>query len=205
MRSHTLFSVIGCLLPLASLAGASTQQSSKRGLVFVPNDNWLEDNDIWIRNGSGLTWYYNFQGDVSSAYASLPQDKIEFVPMMWGAGNDTFFLGNLTEVIKSGRNISHLLTFNEPDQPYSSGGSDTTPAVAAQAWVDNILPLREKMGIKVGLPVMGHDMDPHTWLDPFLGNCSKLAEADCGFDFVPIHSYGDFSVLQSRVKMFSSA
>ncbi|KAK3935956.1 glycosyl hydrolase catalytic core-domain-containing protein [Diplogelasinospora grovesii] len=157
----------------------AARQSSKRGLVFVPNDNWPEDNDDW--------------------------STIEFVPMMWGGNNDTNFLGNVTAMMGAGRNISHVLTFNEPDMPFTSGGCDMKPAVAAQAWIKNVMPLREKHGVKVGLPVVGADADPHTWLGPFLKNCSALAKADCAFDFVPIHSYGDFDNLKGRVEMFAAA
>ena len=39
---------------LGSLATAT--RSSKRGLVFVPSANHPSDNQIWVENGSDLTW-----------------------------------------------------------------------------------------------------------------------------------------------------
>ncbi len=190
-------------------AAAAQTQSPKRGLAFTPNDGFPEDNEIWARKESGLTWYYNFNWNVSEEYASVPQAQFEFVPMMWGGndGNDTFFLGNVTEMMKkTGRNISHVLGFNTPDMPFTSGGSEMLPAIAAKAWVLNILPLREEHGIKVGLPVMGSDSNAHDWLDPFLANCTKVnKKKPCGFDFVTLHSFGDFEVLKKRVDMWAKA
>jgi hypothetical protein len=201
--------------PLLALAGllstpALSAKSPKRGLVAVGNKDWPADDAIWVRENSPISWYYNFYWNVSDSYAALPQEQIEFVPMMWGGGvNDTDFLGNVTEMIApasgaGGRNITHVLGFNLPDQSYENGGSQMEPADAAKAWVHNLLPLKEKFGVKLGLPVVG---DPRAgWLDPFLKNCSSLnGDKECGFDFVPLHSFGHIGVLQDRVGMFSSA
>ncbi|KAK3391164.1 glycosyl hydrolase catalytic core-domain-containing protein [Podospora didyma] len=191
---------------LASLGGAA--RSPKRGLAFVPNESYPNDNAIWVRPNGGLTWYYNFQSNVSVAYASLPQTTIEFVPTMWGAGggsgNDPSFLdGIVTATTTKGRNISHVLTFNSPDKSFADGGSDMSPATAAAVWASNILPLREKHGVKVGLPTVE---DPHDWLDSFLKSCARINDGkECGFDFVPVYSHGDLSVLKGRVDAFATA
>ncbi|KAK3687163.1 glycosyl hydrolase catalytic core-domain-containing protein [Podospora appendiculata] len=198
--------------PLLWVSSAAASQSPKRGLVYTPNENWPADDTIWSNKTSGLTWYYNFGWNASSAYASVPQSQFEFVPMMWGAGSpngtDTYFLGNITATAKAGRNITHVLSFSQPDQPFTNGGSEMKPLVAARAWVGNAVPLRE-MGIKVGLPMVG---DPYSWLDQFRKNCTVLLtkakggkETECEFDFVPLTSYGNFSVLSSRIGMFTAA
>jgi hypothetical protein len=205
MRRSPLLALVGLLSTPALSA-----KSPKRGLVAVGNKDWPADDAIWVREDSPISWYYNFYWNVSDSYAALPQEQIEFVPMMWGGGvNDTDFLGNVTEMIApasgaAGRNITHVLGFNLPDQSYENGGSQMEPADAAKAWVHNLLPLREKFGVKLGLPVVG---DPRAgWLDPFLKNCSSLNEdKECGFDFVPLHSFGHIGVLRDRVGMFLSA
>lgn len=199
------------LLALGLLsAPALTAKSPKRGLAAVGNKDWPEDDAIWVRQDSPVSWYYNFYWNVSDSYAALPQDQVEFVPMMWGGGvNDTDFLGNMTEMIQpssgaGGRNITHILAFNLPDRPFTAGGSQMEPADAAKAWVRNLLPLREKFGVKVGLPAVG---DPYGgWVEPFLKNCSSLNDGkDCAFDFVPLHSFGSLGVLKDQIGNFSSA
>ncbi|KAH8881407.1 hypothetical protein GQ53DRAFT_888465 [Thozetella sp. PMI_491] len=192
---------IGLLLS-AACPGTRASQSSKRGLIFVPNSDSPSDNALWV--GSGLTWYHNFGWSPSAEYADVPASTIEFVPMLWGAVNDTSFLQNITALIDSGYPISHILSFSEPDASWSAGGSNMTPSDAAEVWVNNLVPLQE-MGIKIGLPVMKAQDDPHTWLDPFVGNCSELLEKECTFDFMSLHSYGNFSSLEMRVDLFSAA
>jgi hypothetical protein len=199
---YSLLALLGLLSP------ALGAKLPKRGLVAVGSKDWPEDDAIYVRQDSPLSWYHNFHWNVSSGYASVPQDQLEFVPTMWGGGvNDTDFLANITTMIKpasgAGRNITHAMSFNLPDQPYEHGGSQMQPADAARAWVRNLLPLR-KFGIKLGLPVVG---DPRGgWVDPFLRNCSLLNDdKDCEFDFVPLHAFGQFGVLQDRVGKFSSA
>jgi len=199
------------LIALAAVALAhAAAKSPKRGLVSTPNDNWPDDDAIWVSEHSPISWYYNFHWNATPTYASLPQERVEFVPMLWGGGaNDTYFLGNITALINGdsktpGRNITHVLVFNQPDQSFSDGGSQMTPLEAAQSWMRNLAPLREQFGVKLSLPSAG---DPRGgWMESFLKNCSNLNEGkDCVFDFVPVHSFGDFGVLKDRVGKFSSA
>jgi hypothetical protein len=201
MRRSPLLALLGLLATPISSA-----KMPKRGLVAVENKDFPQDNAIFVRDGSPVSWYYNFHWNVSEAFASVPQDDFEFVPTIWGGGvNDTDFLGNVTELITGkGRNITHIIGFNLPDLSYEHGGSQLKPAEAAQSWVRNLLPLRKKFGIKLGLPVVG---DPRGgWVDPFLKNCSALNEdKECEFDFVPLHAFGHFGVLKDQVSKFSSA
>jgi hypothetical protein len=191
-------------LLLPALAAAT--RSSKRGLVFVPNKTYPQDNSLWVQSGSDLTWYYNYQEIPSPAYASLPQSKFEFVPMMWGVGpnpDDTTFLNAVKRQIKAGLAINHVLAFNEPDGPGMYGGSDVAPAIAAKAWVANFLPLGE-MGVKLGLPACTGGSNGLPWLKQFLGNCSQIIskggeKKNCTYDFLPIHWYDNFGGLASHI------
>ena len=130
-----------------------------------------------------------------------------------GAGdvNDTSFLANITGLVKSGIKITHVLGFNQPDLSWSDGGSNLSTSDAARLWVNNFIPLQE-MGIKIGLPVVNAQRDPGNWTVPFLNNCTALlreqsgdSTKDCPFDFVPIHAFGNMSVLTDRVETFSKA
>ncbi|KAK9791965.1 putative Glycosyl hydrolase catalytic core-domain-containing protein [Seiridium cardinale] len=197
----------GLVLAFSALVSATT--SSKRGLVFVPNEKWPEDNKIWIQSGSDLTWYYNYGSTPSSAFADKSQDEFEFVPMLWGSITDTSFLDGVTSLIDGGRNISHVLGFNEPDGSSSTGGSGIQPAWAAQIWVNNIEPLAAK-GIKLGLPACSGGWNGIPWLQQFLANCSALVSTDgetknCTYDFVNIHWYGNFEGLASHMGSYAAA
>ncbi|KAI0403799.1 glycoside hydrolase family 128 protein [Xylaria palmicola] len=196
------------LVTVLSVVHAQTR-SDKRGLVFVPNKDSPEDNKVWVGDGSDLTWYYNYGPTPAPAFADQAQSDFEFVPMLWGSIDDTSFLSSVTSQIDEGHNISHVLTFNEPDGPSQFGGSDIYPYKAAQVWVDNIVPLQEK-GIKVGLPGCTGGPGGIPWLQEFLGNCSQLIstngdEKNCTYDFVTIHWYGNFEGLASHLGEYSAA
>jgi hypothetical protein len=208
MRSLSI--IAGLFLLYVSRAAASSP--SKRGLVFVPDPNNPQDNKIWTGKPV-LTWYYNYGPQPSFVFQSIPQQTFEFVPMMWGANDDPkdlTFLNNVTELIKNGRNITHVLSFNEPDGPYKWGGSNLEPALAARAWVRNLLPL-QKMGVKVSLPSVMGSADPLEWVTPFLANCSEIISrgmnetTNCTYDFLSVHVYGDMVELTSRLTKFNKA
>ncbi|KAI8953055.1 glycoside hydrolase family 128 protein [Xylaria longipes] len=202
---HSSFLLLAAIL---SVAHAQTR-SDKRGLVFVPNKDSPEDNTIWVRDGSDLTWYYNYGPTPAAVYADKSQSDFEFVPMLWGSIDDTSFLDSVNDLIDGGRNISHVLTFNEPDGSSQTGGSNIYPYKAAQIWVDNIIPLKEK-GIKAGLPACTGGTGGIPWLQEFLGNCSQLISTDgnkknCSYDFVTLHWYGNFEGLASHMGEYAAA
>lgn len=221
MQLRTIRLCLPAVLPAALLslvfpsptAAADSLSSSKRGLVFTPNAKYPDDNYVWTRQPSDLTWYYNYGASPSPAYSNLSQDVFEFVPMLWGAPSDTSdtsFLSTVKGLIKDRNiNISHVMTFNEPDGPTEWGGSNVEPSVAAQVWVSNIIPLQE-MGIKVGLPACTGGWGGIPWTKQFLGNCSKLISGggkpkNCTYDFVPLHWYGNFEGLASHIGEYYGA
>ena len=186
--------------------------SDKRGLCFTPNITTPEDNSIWAQKPTDLTWYYNYGEFPSDAFDGVSQSDFEFVPMLWGAPSDvsnTTFLKSIKSLINDkGINITHVLSFNEPDGPAAWGGSDIKPEVAAQVWVNNMIPL-QKMGIKVGLPATMSTPDGLQWLKDFLVECSGIIseggnKKNCTYDFVPIHWYGDFGGLASHMGTYSA-
>ncbi|KAI1497758.1 glycosyl hydrolase catalytic core-domain-containing protein [Biscogniauxia marginata] len=202
LRSYLFFATAGIATAQA--------QSSKRGLVFVPNPNSPEDNEIWIQSESDLTWYYNYGPSPSPVFSGVSQDRFEFVPMLWGFVEDTSFLESVRDLIGSGRNITHVLGFNEPDAATTEGGgSSIDPSTAAEVWVKNIAPLGEQ-GIKLGLPACTGGWGGIPWLQQFLGNCSQLISTEteshnCSYDFVNIHYYGNFEGLASHLGSYSAA
>lgn len=193
------------------MAASSATPSSKRGLVFTPNATHPNDNYIWTRQPSDLTWYYNYGASPSSVYSNLSQSDFEFVPMLWGApssASDVTFLNTVKGLVTGGRNITHVMTFNEPDGTSATGGSDVDPTMAAKVWISNIVPLQQ-MGIKVGLPACTGGWGGIPWLDQFLGNCSLLISEstggktkNCTYDFVPLHWYGNFEGLASHIGQY---
>jgi hypothetical protein len=185
------------LLAVASFtsAQATFSRSSKRGLVFVPNSNYPQDNQIWVESGSDLTWYYNYQAAPSPAYADRTQEEFEFVPTLWSPS--TSFLSSVKALISGGRNISHVLTYNEPDGTSSTGGSDVEPATAATNWISQVEPLR-KLGVKTGAPAVTGGQGGFTWLTEFFDACASQG-TNCTADFIPIHWYGSFEGLTSHI------
>lgn len=175
---------------------AQYPQSPKRGLVSVSTGN-PGDDQLFIKPNNGLTWYYNYDMTPTPEYTNLTQSDIEFVPMLWGASNTTgsSFLHNVTSLISQGRNITHVLSFNEPDVNYTAGGSQVSPELAAASWVLNFDPLR-KMGIKVGAPVVYANASGFTWLDHFYAAC-KNHSSNCTADFMNIHIFGNISYVES--------
>lgn len=200
------------LLSLLLLSTHASAFSTKRGLVFTPNSSWPQDNYIWTRAPSDLTWYYNYGSLPSPVYSNLTQNDFEFVPMLWGAPSstsDTTFLIAIKALIAKGVNISHVMSFNEPELSMDYGGSNVEPSVAAAVWVSNIIPLQE-LGIKVGLPACSGSTDAVPWLNQMLGNCSKLISSNgktknCTYDFVPLHWYGNFEGLASHIGTYAAA
>lgn len=195
MRTTSILSTFGALL-LATAVVAQFPKSAKRGLVSVGTNN-PQDNQLWVQPGNGLTWYWNYGKNVTAAYSNISQSDLEFVPMQWGVTNTTgnSFVRNITALIAQGRNITHVLGFNEPDVNITEGGSQVSPAAAASSWILNFDPL-SKMGIKVGAPVVYANASGFAWLDKFYSACQSR-NSNCTADFMNIHFFGNISSLES--------
>ena len=206
------------LLLLTATPASAGSLFPKRGLVYVESTAHREDNSIWLRTngGAALSWYYNYGPLPSPNFNATSQSELEFVPMLWGAPSgeslsDTSFADKVKALVKAGRNITHVMAFNEPDGPWDWGGSNIRPDVAALIWANNFPPLRD-MGIRVSLPSVIGTGDPFAWMTPFLGNCSLYltqlgngTTRNCSADFMPVHVYGSFDDLAGRIATFYNA
>ena len=184
--------ILGVFALLSSLVVCQGPQTSpKRGLLYIPNSKYPQDDAYWDAPNSDLTWYYNYGSTPSPAYSK--SSKLQFIPMLWGASNDSSFLEDVQSQINGGANISYVLGFNEPDGTLATGGSDLPADTAAQIWMQEIQPLA-KQGVKLGAPACTGAESGRQWLQAFFGNCSN-----CTVDFVPVHWYGNFEGLASHI------
>ena len=167
------------------LSSAQIHKSSKRGLIAITTPTNAADDSIWISSGSDLTWYYNYQDTPSSAFSN---SKLQFVPMLFGASGQDF-LNSVTQQLDSGTNITHVMAFNEPDGPTSTGGSNVSPQLAATTFIQEIEPLK-KRGIKLGAPAVTGTDSGLNWLREFFAACNQ--SGGCTVNFIPLHIYGDF-------------
>lgn len=199
MKAGPVLSVLAAFISTVAAA------NPKRGLIYIPNSQWPQDDAIWTQPKSVLSWYYTYNDRPNPQY-SPPHSGLEFVPMMWGMGgntSDNSFYNSIMQLKNNGVNIQHALSFNEPDMRSDWGGSDLTPVKAAQGYVANFIPLRRK-GIKVGMPAVSGAGWGIQWLRDFRGNCTEIMVAKglgskCEYDFLPVHWYDNLGGLQSHI------
>ncbi len=173
---------------VVTASGANFNSSSKRGLVFVPNTKYPYDNQVWVENNSDLTWYYNYGVQPSPAYANRSQSEFEFVPQLWSTS--TTFYNDVKNLINSGRKITHVLGYNEPDGTSSTGGSNIDPTVAATNWISQMQPLK-KLGVRLGAPAVTGAPSGLVWLKAFFASCQSQG-TNCTVDFIPAHWYDQY-------------
>lgn len=191
-----LLGVFASLVLVSFVCCQAPSASPKRGLVYVPDPKYPQDDQYWDSSSSDLTWYYNYGYQPSPTYVN---SKLQFVPQLWGppaTNDDTAFLDSITSQVKAGTNFSSVLAFNEPDMPLNAGGSNMDPTTAAYIWMREIEPL-SKMGIKLGSPACSSAPSGITWMQSFLRACSN-----CTVDFMAVHFYGDFQGLASHIGQY---
>lgn len=208
-------------LPIALLTFISPSSaflsSPKRGLIYLPTMAEPSDDSIWTSKQSPLTWYYNYGPRPSP---QLTSSDLHFVPMMWGLPEDDdepAFHEVVKGLIAQKTNVTHVLGFNEPDEPKKTGGSSMSPEDAAKAWREQMGPVRDMdapggsraQKIQVGGPAVTGSERGLKWLGDFMDACKKVAENDedgekgkgqCEFDFLPVHWYGPFEGLEWFMK-----
>ncbi len=194
---------------LLSSSTAQSTRSPKRGLAYV-NPSSPSDDQIWSAPSTSLTWYYNYKYAPTNSLTSSAH--LQFVPMLWGATTtpttpDPAFTSSIERLFSTARdspqtlNLSHVLSFNEPDGPASTGGSDISPRAAAESYLTNLLPLREApYHLRVSVPAVTGSPTGLTWLQDFNASCLVLnPDAGCPADFLPVHWYGNFEGLASHM------
>jgi len=144
--------------------------SSKRGVAY--NSANLAN----LFSGTKVNWAYNWDSSTSGLDSGL-----EYVPMLWGSSADhtSVWAANAQKAINNG--ATHLLAFNEPDNPSQA---NLSPADAAKYYKQYMQPFAGKA--KLGAPGITNGAGTWgiPWLTAFLGNCTG-----CTIDFVPIHWY----------------
>ncbi|PRP76834.1 glycosyl hydrolase 53 domain-containing protein [Planoprotostelium fungivorum] len=149
---------------------ATALAAGKRGLPI--GSPFQVSTDLKLFETNAISWMYNW-GTNSPANSS----SIQFIPMQW---NDKGIEQLESKVLATCSN--YVLGFNEPDLQAQAG---MTPAHSCDLWKQYIRPLKEKYGIKLGLPVVTNG--GQKWLADFMSLCP-----DHNADFLPLHWYGQY-------------
>ncbi|CAL1701688.1 unnamed protein product [Somion occarium] len=144
--------------------------TSKAGLAW-PNGPSAELNQY--RSTGKVQWYYTWGS------SSINTD-LEFVPMLWGQNQVEQWKHTIQQIIKQ-RHVTHVLGFNEPQQP---GQSNISATDAVFLWQDQLEPLKAQ-GIRLGSPAPSSAPSGRQWLLDWLGAC----QGGCTVDFIALHWY----------------
>ncbi|CAB4892100.1 unannotated protein [freshwater metagenome] len=176
---HRVWPVVAALVLLVLLGAAGVAHA--RPAVGVASGVYADRGDARRLSAVGASWTYDW-----SAESPLRSSRVEFVPMLWGAGSVTDgTIARLTADRRAGR-VRHLLGFNEPDL---GGQANMSPADAIRLW-----PRLEATGLRLGSPAVASiwtrsRSDPaRTWLDDFMGRATAQGRR---VDFIALHFYGD--------------
>lgn len=143
---------------------------------YIPIDNPDKKGTAAVKADVAQTfaaqWYYNW-GLGANSYPGQ-----QYVPMTWSkwACNDA----NIRALVEK-NNISHLLSFNEPDNKDQSNIPNIDTAVSRYM-------LMQKTGLRLGSPVTTQDQvkGDGRWLTRFM---AKAKEENARIDFVAVHWY----------------
>ena len=159
-------------------ADASTPAACKRGIAA--------NTAPGAAFAPAVGWWYNWSPRTSAAYVG-----VEFVPMIWGAGD-------LGATLPSGAKF--LLGFNEPN---FHSQSNLTPQQAAADW-PTVQAKADAAGIPIVSPAMNfcgpasscNGTDPYQYLKDFFAACTG-----CRVDYVAVHWYNcDLPSLQDYLE-----
>ena len=196
MRSPETILLLVSFGLFASSILAQPDTSSKRGISFIPETPASDYDILFSSDSSPVTWYYTWSPRPAPEEHIFPwgvREGIEFVPTLHSIGD-----GDLAEDIKKLKDVTstskHLFTFNEPDGDTESGGSAITPREAAEAYIKQIVPLRERF--RISHPSTTGSERGLQWLRDFEVECRKVdPENGCPTDFIVAHWYGDLQGL----------
>jgi hypothetical protein len=178
-----------------SLYTLAIAQTNKRGIAYL-GDTHKSDNNLLLRDGSPLSWYYNWSPYPSTA--QIPSSELEFAPLIHGIdGAEDSATKNAINSLPS--SSQHLLSFNEPDGEKDTGGSSISPEDAAKAYIDHIAPYRSgnSRNWKISHPSVTGSPRGLEWLRDFNTSCYSIDEENgCPTDFIAAHWYGAFDGLK---------
>lgn len=165
----------------AALLGALVPAAHARPVTGVASGVYADRGDARRLSAVGARWTYDW-----SAESRMRSSRVEFVPMLWGAGSVTdAAVARLTADRQAGR-VRNLLGFNEPDL---GDQANLSPAEAIRLW-----PRLESTGLRLGSPAVASVYSPSQsdrskrWLDDFLTRAKAQGRR---VDFVALHFYGD--------------
>lgn len=121
-----------------------------------------------------MGWYYTW-GPTPFSYTTY--SKIDFVPMIWGTGNED----SLSELAQ--KNYKHLLAYNEPDMGGNVGGSNIDVNTALAHW-SNFWGKSDYLGAPA--PALSPSWSSGTWFRTFMEGIDPDT-----VDFIPLHCYYD--------------
>ncbi|PVH95833.1 glycoside hydrolase family 128 protein [Periconia macrospinosa] len=183
---------LALLTALTPQTTAQENHNSKRGLAYVGNTHGT-DNALLTSTKSPISWYYNWSPYPPS---QVPSQNLEFVPLIHGVdgASDPQTARQIDSLPQSS---THLLSFNEPDGTTGSGGSAIEPDDAAKAYIEHIVPLRERgRKWKISHPSTTGSGNGLDWLRKFNESCYKIDKQNgCPTDFIAAHWYGNFEGL----------
>ena len=181
---------IKVLVLLVVATPALAQRSAKRGICWDERTQPLTDAPIQ-KMAPGVGWLYNWGPSVTGTPTLVGQgaDKMAFLPMCWNGGFDETLLRQY--LTAHAGEVTHLLTFNEPNLTWNVGGSQMTPQQAADAW-PQVKQVAQDFGLKIVAPALNFTGDkvgdrvwePFAWYDEFF----RLVP-DAGIDYLCFHSY----------------
>ncbi|KAI1274891.1 glycosyl hydrolase catalytic core-domain-containing protein [Xylaria sp. FL0933] len=187
---------------IAALAGlvagilAQSQPAPKRGMAYISNsDSHNADYDTLLSSKSPIDWYFTWSpvAAPSDIFPDNAQSRIEFVPALPSTDN---LDDNIAALDKLPSSSKHLFTFNEPDGSTDSGGSDISPDDAAKAYIEKIVPLRDRF--QISHPSVTGSSRGLDWLNDFNSSCWDIdPDNGCPTDFVTAHFYGEFQGVSS--------
>ncbi|KAJ9119004.1 hypothetical protein QFC22_003493 [Naganishia vaughanmartiniae] len=199
----------------AVFSPTATQSSTSASSTPTPGqvDTSVYKAGLGWTSDSGTQWNDFTRGSSSTVAkrdgGGTPLDQLDFVPMAWGTGSVDGFAADSSNFDAIG--VSHLLSFNEPDQSLDVGGSGISPSDGA-AYHQRIFNITMAAKYRIGSPavargskwwmeVSGDESATECmftndlisilqqWVTACAGACAYANEV-LVVDFVPLHFYG---------------
>lgn len=127
-----------------------------------------------------VAWTYNW----GTGRGSDVPSAMEFYPMLWCSNSMSAEDWEAAVDTAISQGSTHLLGFNEPDQP---GQCDISVEDAVAGWKTHMNPLQGRA--LLGSPAITNNPSPRgiTYMQDFLEQCN----GECNVDFLVTHWYGD--------------